>query len=591
MSEEAEKCPKACVIEATYPRITLAEQALIARIPGINTRLTTCETKIGTIESTVASNKEACDAAHGQLRSDIDTVAEAVVSEKNLRESAETALSNRINAKAATTALEEVDAKVDSEVTARTNAITAVETSIAELATQITTERTSRTNADTAIRTDVNLTVSTIYSTLRSEANSLKAELEQKIINAKGEVADDVSDEASLRQSADTTLTQSISDEENARKAKDAELTTLIGTKETSITSGYQTADAALQAQITTNANRITENKTLFDTAKTALEAKDATLTSGLANEITNRENADTTNLQLAKDYAKSLLSSALNYQGQVADLTELETKTATALKGDMYNVLSDGTGLAANYAFNGTTWDKLTESIDLTPFATHTEVSTERTRAEAAETSLEDAIAANTLKINTDVGAERSRATTAETTLQTTIDNEEDARIAADNTLRTSINTLSGTVTTEVARLESLIASSCNAKETTAISRENAIKAELQAKDNSLELSINSISSTVAANKTAIENALAQEVANRTNAVAEVRNQLTVTEVGGTSRLVGMGEVLAKIDNNKTDIATLNASVTLMQSQKANVSVTDALLARIEALEAKFIS
>ena len=61
--------------------------------------------------------------------------------------------------------------------------------------------------------------------------------------------------------------------------------------------------------------------------------------------------------------------SSLFDYKGSVnteADLPQTGNK-----KGECYNVLDTG----ANYAWNGTEWDKLSETIDLSPYITRTEL------------------------------------------------------------------------------------------------------------------------------------------------------------------------------------------------------------------------
>lgn len=57
-------------------------------------------------------------------------------------------------------------------------------------------------------------------------------------------------------------------------------------------------------------------------------------------------------------------LSGAMHYKGQVANY---EALPSNAQIGDMYNVESDG----HNYAWNGTSWDKMSGEIDLSAYAT----------------------------------------------------------------------------------------------------------------------------------------------------------------------------------------------------------------------------
>lgn len=63
----------------------------------------------------------------------------------------------------------------------------------------------------------------------------------------------------------------------------------------------------------------------------------------------------------------KSSLTAALHYKGSVETVEDLPE---TATIGDFYNILSTG----ANYAWDGQNWDKLSETIDLSPFITKEE-------------------------------------------------------------------------------------------------------------------------------------------------------------------------------------------------------------------------
>ena len=64
-------------------------------------------------------------------------------------------------------------------------------------------------------------------------------------------------------------------------------------------------------------------------------------------------------------------LAGAFHYKGSVANEAALPQDNNK--QGDVYNVEDTG----ANYAWNGTSWDKLSETIDLTPYLTKSEAST----------------------------------------------------------------------------------------------------------------------------------------------------------------------------------------------------------------------
>lgn len=548
MSERRTCCP---VVE-TCSRLTITEQAQIAKIPALNARLGVVEDNLAQQKIAIDTNLQTCEAAHEVMNEAIAENKTAIEKEKTNREADIEALESRIGGKADRDDVQSLDTRIGNEVSDRVEACTGLSVRIDEVATAVSTERANRESADSSIRADVDATVQMVMSSLRGEIATVKSGLEGSIAGVRESSADAVGEEAARRMAEDGSLSTKINDEVSARKAADENNKTLILNTEESIREDFAEADAELKSRIEDCETDIITNKEEFDTAKTNLESEDSRLERLITAETNNRVSGDSATLTEAKDYAKSLLSSALTYQGQVADMTELETKTEGARKGDMYNVVQDGDGLAANYVFNGVGWDKLTESIDLSPYATKTGLTAEQTRAEGAEATLDAKIAANTAKINTDVGAEKTRAETAETSLLEKIEEEKGVRESADEELSESISSLETRVTTEISRIENLITTSIEESEQLAVSREVEIEREYQAADEGLLLKINSLSETVEGNKTAIENSLGQEITDRQNAVKEVRDQLLVTDIAGNQRLVGMGEVLMKIDQKQ---------------------------------------
>lgn len=84
-------------------------------------------------------------------------------------------------------------------------------------------------------------------------------------------------------------------------------------------------------------------------------------------------------------DYAKkSDITSAYIYKGTVANLDELNTKVAGAVAGDVWNVESQFTynlkvyPAGTNVAWNGSAWDPLGGTVDLSPYALAANVTTE---------------------------------------------------------------------------------------------------------------------------------------------------------------------------------------------------------------------
>lgn len=108
--------------------------------------------------------------------------------------------------------------------------------------------------------------------------------------------------------------------------------------------------------------------------------AKTSELTTAINNEKTAREGGDTSTLDTAKaytdtkassvlteakKYAETVSEKAMHFKGSVETYAELEKKENPS-QGDMWNVVETG----ANYAWTGSTWDKLSETLDLSIYA-----------------------------------------------------------------------------------------------------------------------------------------------------------------------------------------------------------------------------
>lgn len=100
-------------------------------------------------------------------------------------------------------------------------------------------------------------------------------------------------------------------------------------------------------------------------------------------------------------------LTAAMHFKGTKATYNDLPT---SASEGDVWNILDTG----ENYAWDGENWDKLSETIDLSPYALIEEVDekilAEKDRREEADNALNQAM-----------NAEKTRAEIAENSLQET--------------------------------------------------------------------------------------------------------------------------------------------------------------------------
>jgi len=102
------------------------------------------------------------------------------------------------------------------------------------------------------------------------------------------------------------------------------------------------------------------------------------TKTSQLQNDsgfITNSVNDLVNYYKKTETYTKTevdnKISSVYKYKGSVATYADLPSSDLTI--GDVYNVEEDG----SNYAWNGTTWDKLGGEVDLSAYYTKTQTDT----------------------------------------------------------------------------------------------------------------------------------------------------------------------------------------------------------------------
>lgn len=229
-------------------------------------------------------------------------------------------------------------------------------------------------------------------------ADILQDNLDQEIAdrnNADNDLQDAISQEEAERVKKDTELAQDISREITARQNADTALSTSIKeessraiNKENQIIADYTTADSTLS----TNINALRD-----DLAAEKTRAVDA------------EENLDNIKANKADVYTKieidGKLTATMHFKGTKETYDDLPDSGSI---GDVWNILDSG----ANYAWDGEKWDKLSETLDLSPYALNTDVDskilTEKDKREAADSVLSQAI-----------DTEKTRAETAENSLQ----------------------------------------------------------------------------------------------------------------------------------------------------------------------------
>ena len=198
---------------------------------------------------------------------------------------------------------------------------------------------------------------------------------------------------------------QAAEDANEAAQAAAQRAQTAQDTAETAQENAYAARQAASQAQ--ESATRAEANSLLAQSQA----AESAAAAEALANGVVRYDSSQTLNASqktqartnigaadASDTYTKAevdaKVSSALIFKGSVATYDDLPTDDNVT--GDMWNVLDTG----ANYAWTGEAWDKLSETIDLTPYLT---------KSDAANTYLkktDNAVSASKLQTSRRISA-----------------------------------------------------------------------------------------------------------------------------------------------------------------------------------------
>lgn len=327
------------------------------------------------------------------------TLANAVRNETNERKNADIALSGRIDNEVA--AREATDGLVQKEVNDRTNAVRSVNGRVDEVVTAQGVLRTEI--AD--VRSDLSIRIE------REEAERANGDnvLSAKIDDAKTELV-----------AADDAERQARVEADNAERSE------------------RTLADNALSVRLDAEVSRREATDTRLTAEVEKRESDVAELQGAIDEEKAKRTSEDVRILNEAKTYTDTAMTKVFVYKGQVereADLLSIVEKKI----GDTYNVIENG----ANFAWNGTAWDKLSETIDLRPYALKTKLAEEAEAREAADAELGRRISAEeaarisgdaTLQGNIEAEATiRATAVTEEAGKRKEADNALDAKMVAD--------------------------------------------------------------------------------------------------------------------------------------------------------------
>lgn len=248
---------------------------------------------------------------------------------------------------------EETKRKAEQAISTSETALNTANQALTQSAQAIETANTAKAQSDSAV----------------TESRAAKEAAEA----AKLDAEESARDAESSRQAAEDANEAAQAAAQRAQTAQD--------TAETAQENAYAARQAASQAQ--ESATRAEANSLLAQSQA----AESAAAAEALANGVVRYDSSQTLNASqktqartnigaadASDTYTKAevdaKVSSALIFKGSVATYDDLPTDGNVT--GDMWNVLDTG----ANYAWTGEAWDKLSETIDLTPYLTKSDAS-----------------------------------------------------------------------------------------------------------------------------------------------------------------------------------------------------------------------
>lgn len=585
----------AATVEAFSQSLSAVQSDYAATNRSLSEEVTARTNVDANLDTKISAEQTARGAEVSRLDSEIASLRAALDAETGSRtdgdESTRQNITNQINA-----AKESVLAAVAVERTARENADRTLaadianETELRERAVAV--ERTARENAIDAGITTMNTAVSG-EATARADADAvLDSRISTEITNRQTAVED----EAALRKQNDDILYGKIETEREQSVARDTALT----------------QNLAHETDVRTSEDARLDNES---------RARDTALQNAISQEALDRASSDADMLQAAKEYADSVGVKAMHYKGTVTDRNALEA-IAEKATGDIYNVLTYQTDekdeddqyivvQGANFAWNGAAWDKLSETIDLSPLEKADEALDARvTTCESDITAhdgrisqientdipaIEADIATNAGNITANanaITALQGRATTLEQTVNGTAGSSTDGLVrrlgAAETTLTATKNWL-GNVQTG----KNDITSRVTALEDSVDAASSGLKAKvaaLETRAGNIESAATTLTNRVASDETDLQNlsdAFDTEKAStvqRFNAASTARSEIVTALQNEVTRATGAETTLGgRIDSLSTTVTTGLAG--------ANTAVANERTAREAAVSAEATS
>ena len=217
----------------------------------------------------------------------------------------------------------------------------------------------------------------------QSGSGGSTAELERKVAENTSAIAEVKLSVSDLDGKLDSSL---------AEKADKSEMTTI--SEKLDLKADQTTVNtlgsnlSKIESDLNADKKNLADNYWNSDTTTSQIESSAETVKAELSVTLNKKADKATTleGYGITNAYTKAEIdaktSSFMKYKGQVETTNDLPSDAEI---GDVYNVKSTG----ANYAWDGSEWDKLSETIDLSTFAEKTEVN-EKVGAVASDLQLE---------------------------------------------------------------------------------------------------------------------------------------------------------------------------------------------------------
>jgi len=236
---------------------------------------------------------------------------------------------------------------------------------------------------------------------------------------------------------SESGITTTISNEITRATQSENDLSSSIVSETSRATSKENSLENSIDSEISRATSAENTINTALTTEKSRAQSKENEITSDLASEITRATDIEN-GLQTQLDSISSAMSSDAERLAAIQNVTTAFENADSDLNNAITDLSNSATTklndeITARTNANITITSNLTAEIDRAKDVEGQLI--------ALDTDTQSNLVNAINEVHTDVDTEKSRAETSETTLQSNIDSEESARIAADNTLTTNLN------------------------------------------------------------------------------------------------------------------------------------------------------